>query len=254
MPPAVNVMHRWLTRCWHWMMALRYRCRNVRMGMARLSHRFAAGRIWRVRFDLFFLFWVSFLFFSCADPLLMVSPFMGEFISFVRTKETEPKKNRPVVLACGVSARFSLNRARWTRATPSDMHRALSGPDFQCSTTQKGMKFKTGSETYSWYEIDIPLSRHDRQKTIILRILFSLHSRQPRRLTKLVVTDEARCLKTMSDYFLSKLPQQVFLGRFKQPILVSAWRLDPRYHLIYPFYVLKGITLAHWVPGSYVGL
>jgi hypothetical protein len=37
---------------------------------------------------------------------------MDEFISFVRTKETEPKKNRPDVLAYGCSARFSLNRAR----------------------------------------------------------------------------------------------------------------------------------------------
>jgi hypothetical protein len=37
---------------------------------------------------------------------------MGEFISFARTKETEPKKNRPIVLAFDYSARFSLNRAR----------------------------------------------------------------------------------------------------------------------------------------------
>jgi reactive intermediate/imine deaminase len=35
-----------------------------------------------------------------------------EFISFLRTKETEPKKSRPDVLAFGVSARFSLDRAR----------------------------------------------------------------------------------------------------------------------------------------------
>jgi hypothetical protein len=40
------------------------------------------------------------------------SPFMGEFISFIRTKETEPKKSRPIVLAFGYSARFSLDRAR----------------------------------------------------------------------------------------------------------------------------------------------
>jgi hypothetical protein len=63
----------------------------------------------------------------------MVSSFMDEFISFVRTKETEPKKSRPDVLAYGCSARFSLDH------TTSDMHRALSGPAFQYSTTQKGM-------------------------------------------------------------------------------------------------------------------
>jgi hypothetical protein len=39
------------------------------------------------------------------------SSFMDEFISFIRIKETEPKKSRPIVLAYGYSARFSLNRA-----------------------------------------------------------------------------------------------------------------------------------------------
>jgi len=40
---------------------------------------------------------------------------MGEFISFVRTKETEPKKSRPIVLASGYSARFSLDWRCGTR-------------------------------------------------------------------------------------------------------------------------------------------
>jgi hypothetical protein len=53
-----------------------------------------------------------FLFYSISWIKLSFSPFMDEFISFVRTKETEPKKSRPEVLACGYSARFSLNRAR----------------------------------------------------------------------------------------------------------------------------------------------
>jgi len=64
---------------------------------------------------------------------------MDEFISFVRTKETEPKKNRPVVLACGCSARFSLSRALVNSGYALRHAPRLSGPAFQCSTTQKGM-------------------------------------------------------------------------------------------------------------------
>gem|GEM_PF-4273469 len=37
---------------------------------------------------------------------------MCEFIYFVRTKETEPKKSRPDVLAYGHSARFSLDNPK----------------------------------------------------------------------------------------------------------------------------------------------
>jgi hypothetical protein len=70
---------------------------------------------------------------------MSISPFMGEFISFVRTKETEPKKTRPVVLAFGVSARFSLGTGRGEQLAALKHAPHLSGPAFQCSTTQKGM-------------------------------------------------------------------------------------------------------------------
>jgi len=67
---------------------------------------------------------------------------MDEFISFVRTKETEPKKNRPDVLACGCSAHFSLNRARVNSGYALRQAPRYSGSDFQCSTTQKGIEVK----------------------------------------------------------------------------------------------------------------
>ncbi|GMR06206.1 MAG: hypothetical protein BMS9Abin25_0790 [Gammaproteobacteria bacterium] len=63
---------------------------------------------------------------------------MCEFISFIRIKETEPKKNRPIGLAFGCSVRFSLDRRCGTRFAQTVL--ALSGLSFQCSTTQKGVR------------------------------------------------------------------------------------------------------------------
>jgi len=53
----------------------------------------------------------SFLILDCASAQLRFSPFMGEYLFFAWPKKRHQKKGHPTVLACGVSVRFSLERA-----------------------------------------------------------------------------------------------------------------------------------------------
>ena len=53
----------------------------------------------------------EFLYICCASVLLIVSPFMGEYLFFTWPKKRYQKKGHPTVLAFGVSVRFSLERA-----------------------------------------------------------------------------------------------------------------------------------------------